>query len=366
MPAQPTDDGLNQMLEPGSTIGILGTGQLGRMLAGAAAKLGFRVEAYGPEISPPAAQLANEHHAADYTDIESLRAFAHRIDAATFEFENIPPETVRTLIEEGVPVRPDERILAVCQDRVPEKKFLREHGFATAPFADIQTAEDLEKAVAEIGPEGILKTRRFGYDGKGQVRIRPGMDLGAAFAELNAPSIYEGLVEFDAEVSLIAARSVSGDIRFFDMPHNDHSGGILRISTVPANLPIEAEEAKSSVCHLLEALDYVGVMTVEFFWSKSRGLIANEIAPRVHNSGHWTHEACAVSQFEQHIRAVAGWPLGDPVRHSDAVMANLIGMDAEEWAMLAEDPALAITLYGKSEARMGRKMGHTVKIFPKS
>lgn len=352
------------MLAPGSTIGIVGTGQLGRMLASTAARLGFRVRTFGPEETPPAAQVANAHHAAAYDDELALKEFADAIDVATFEFENIPPQTVRQLTALGVTVRPDDQVLAVCQDRLPEKEFLRQHGLGTAPFMAVDSAADLEKAVAEIGPRGILKTRRMGYDGKGQVRIDPQTDLAAAFADLGAPSIFEGFVDFDAEVSLIAARHPSGDIAFFDMPRNHHEGGILRTSTVPADIAVDENEARGAVRKLMEALDYVGVMTVEFFWSEKDGLIANEIAPRVHNSGHWTHEACLVSQFEQHIRAVAGWPLGDPARHSDAVMTNLIGEDAARWSDLAGEPGLGVTLYGKGEMRAGRKMGHTVRLSP--
>ena len=353
------------MLAPGATIGIVGTGQLGRMLAAAAAKLGFRVRTFGPEESPPAAQLASVHHQAEYLDREALEAFAREIDVATFEFENIPPETVQALAGFGVTVRPDDQVLAVCQDRLPEKNFLKEHGLATAPFAAVDDTASLKRAVEAIGPRGILKTRRFGYDGKGQVRIGEGSDLDTAFAELGAPSIYEGMVAFEAEVSLIAARGADGELAFFDMPLNHHRDGILRRSTVPADVALEAQTAQAAVRRLLEALDYVGVMTVEFFWSAEEGLIANEIAPRVHNSGHWTHEACLVSQFEQHIRAVVGWPLGDPSRHSDAEMTNLIGEDAADWQGLAADRGLAVTLYGKREIRPGRKMGHTVRLSPR-
>lgn len=354
------------MLAPGSTIGIVGTGQLGRMLSSAAAKLGFRVRIFGPEKMPPAAQLADAHQQADYTDKASLKAFAETVDAATFEFENIPPETVHYLTELGITVRPNDRVLAVCQDRVPEKEFLNANGLKTAPFAAIDGVGDLEKAVASIGPNGILKTRQFGYDGKGQVRIDPETDLLSAFAELNAPAIYEGFVSFDAEISVIAARDVNRNIAVYDLPLNHHEGGILRTSTVPCGLKIDRAVVMAAVQRLMEALEYIGVMTVEFFWSEKDGLIANEIAPRVHNSGHWTHEACQVSQFEQHIRAVAGWPLGDPARHSDAVMTNLIGDDAAAWKDLADEPGLAVTLYGKADIRPGRKMGHTVQLRPKS
>lgn len=355
---------MSERLAPCSTIGILGTGQLGRMLASAAARLGFRVETYGPEIDPPAAQIANSHHVAEYDDQSALELFAQNIDVATYEFENIPPETVRKLINFGVPVRPDDRILSVCQDRLPEKQFLRQNGFQTAPYYEVNSDSDLELAIREAGPKGILKTRRFGYDGKGQAFIGDDADVAAIWSEFNTPSIFEGLVSFEAEFSVIAARSIDGKCAFFDIPKNDHADGILRISTVPSGLPLPIDSIHDSIRTLMDKLEYVGVMTTEFFWSAGGGAIANEIAPRVHNSGHWTHEACQVSQFEQHIRAVAGWPLGNPVRHSNAVMTNLIGHDVDDWVKITESPALSLTLYGKSEVRAARKMGHSVRITP--
>lgn len=353
-------------LSPGSTIGIVGTGQLGRMLATAAARLGFRVHIFGPEQDPPAARVADLHVCAAYEDKAALARFAEAIDVATYEFENIPPLTVRTLREAGVPVRPDDNVLAVCQDRVVEKAYLRAQGLATAPYVAVDGLSDLTGGLAQIGGTAVLKTRQFGYDGKGQARIKPGDDPGMAFEACGGqPSILEGFVDFDFEVSLIGARTVSGDTAFFDMPRNTHKDGILDKSEIPGGLShAVAEQARSLVIGIMEDLDYVGVLTVEFFWSRRQGLVANEMAPRVHNSGHWTVEACATDQFEQHIRAVAGWPLGDPSRHSDAVMTNLIGKDADQWQAIAADPKRSLTLYGKAEARRGRKMGHTVSIVP--
>lgn len=354
-------------LTPGATIGILGTGQLGRMLATAAAKLGFRVVTFGPENDPPAARVADDHVVGAYEDEAALKTFAERIDVATYEFENIPATTVTTLIGMGVPVRPDEKVLAVCQDRLAEKKFLQSEGFATAPFVKIDQARDLETALEQVGGQGILKTRRFGYDGKGQVRIKTGDDQDAAFQACGTTSsILEGLVDFEMEISQVAARSLEGQFAFYDLPKNTHRDGILRTSEIPAPNATEMRElVQQRTAHLLETLNYVGVLTIEFFVSAKDGLVANEIAPRVHNSGHWTVEACLTSQFEQHIRAVAGWPLGDPYRHSDATMINLIGEDAAEWDSYARKDQTAVTLYGKKDMRAGRKMGHVVSIGPR-
>ncbi len=355
-------------LAPGATIGILGTGQLGRMLAMAAARLGFRVETFGPEQDPPAAHAAAAHMSADYEDEGALGAFAQNVDVATYEFENIPTKTVSILKAAGVPVRPDERVLAVCQDRLEEKRYFEKAGVPTAPIWPVENAEDLAAAMREAAGPAILKTRRFGYDGKGQVRLKPGDDPKAAFEACGGvPSILEGFVDFDFEVSLIAARGLGGYAAFFDIPRNTHRDGILHQSHFPSGLPKEAVDiAHRTAKAILDDLSYVGVLTIEFFWSKASGLIANEMAPRVHNSGHWTVEACDTSQFEQHIRAVAGWPLGRPRRHSDGVMTNLIGAEAGDWPALSAEPGLALTLYGKGEARPGRKMGHTVVLTAQS
>ena len=357
---------MSRALPPGSVIGILGTGQLGRMLAMAAARLGFRVITYGPEDHPPAAEVASGHMACAYDDVAALSEFASRIAVATYEFENIPPNAVKTIAGTGVPVRPNEKVLAVSQDRLVEKSFLIDRGVRTAPFYPVGRLSELNAALKALSGEGILKTRCFGYDGKGQVRIAAGDDPALAWEESGQlPAILEGLVLFDMEVSMLAARDVDGTVVSYDIPRNVHRDGILRESHVPAGLPHSVcVQAERITADIMEAVDYVGVMAVEFFWSDTDGLIANEIAPRVHNSGHWTQEACQVSQFEQHIRAVAGWPLGSASRHSNAVMTNLIGHDADGWEKLSRSPDLSVTFYGKSTVRSGRKMGHTVSLSP--
>ena len=350
-------------LAPGATIGILGAGQLGRMLAEAAADLGFRVHTYAPEADPPAARVADRHTNAAYEDEAALARFAEAIDVATYEFENIPPLTVRRLAQ-AVPVRPDDTVLAVCQDRLAEKTFLRELGINTAPFAPVARVSDGAQAVATVGGEGIMKARRFGYDGKGQARLRPGDDPGVAFEACGGnPAILEGFVRFEAEISQVAARDVMGEMAFFEPSRNVHEDGILRRSVVPSGLPRGVlDRARETTAHVLETLDYVGVLAVEFFYGPEIGLVANEMAPRVHNSGHWTREACVTSQFEQHVRAVVGWPLGDVTRNLDAEMENLIGAEAEGWLAYAAEPRTRLTLYGKREARPGRKMGHVVRV----
>jgi 5-(carboxyamino)imidazole ribonucleotide synthase len=354
------------MIQPGATIGIIGTGQLGRMLATAAARLGLRVHTYGPDEDPPAARVAAAHTAAAYEDAGALQAFAKAVDVATFEFENIPPLTIRTLADAGCRVFPDDRVLSVCQDRLAEKTFLRDQGVQTASFFPVNRAADITAALHGLPGGAILKSRRFGYDGKGQYRMTNGADPAVAFEEIGGvPAILEGFVDFDCEVSQVAARKSDGSMAFYDLPRNTHADGILRTSEVPCGLPHHVTaQAQSITRRLMETLEYVGVMTVEFFWSTDKGLIANEIAPRVHNSGHWTVEACHTDQFEQHIRAIAGWPLGDTDRNCDAVMTNLIGDDVERWAELLAKPATAVTLYGKSEIRRGRKMGHWVRTAP--
>ena len=336
------------------------------MLAEAAASLGFRTHTYGPEADPPAARVAGAHTSAPYEDQDALARFAGAIDVATYEWESVPPLTVRTLMRH-VPVRPDDKVLSVCQDRLSEKAFLGSLGIRTAPYAQVARVSDGPGALAAVGGgEAILKSRRGGYDGKGQARLRPGDDPAVAFAEIGGvPAILEGFVPFDFEVSQVAARDVFGETAFYEPPRNGHEGGILRRSVVPSGLPASARaQAEETVAAILEALDYVGVLTAEFFWSAEGGLVANELAPRVHDSGHWTREACVTSQFEQHVRAVAGWPLGSTERQLDAEMVNLIGADAGDWLALAGEAGTRLTLYGKREARPGRKMGHVVRTWP--
>ncbi len=341
----------------GSTIGILGGGQLGRMLSVAAARLGYKAAIYEPQGDCPASHVANYHQAKPYDDTEALEAFARACDVITFEFENIPTAALDA-VEAITPIHPNLRALATSQDRLTEKAFLRDLGLQTAPFADVTDAASLEAALSEIGTPAILKTRRMGYDGKGQARIRTADEAAAALADMNGqPALLEGFVDFSHEVSVIGARNADGAIACFDPGENVHEDGILRTTTVPATLTAsQRTDAVLLTAQILNALDYVGVMGVELFVTR-QGLIVNEIAPRVHNSGHWTQNGCTIDQFEQHIRAVAGWPLGDGSRHSNVRMENLIGDDVDRIAKLAESPA-AVHLYGKAEAKPGRKMGH--------
>jgi 5-(carboxyamino)imidazole ribonucleotide synthase len=352
---------MSDRLAPGAVIGILGGGQLGRMLSVAAARLGFRCHIYEPGADCPASQVAWRTTTAPYEDAEALRTFARSVDVVTYEFENVPAEAL-DLIEAEVPIRPGRRALAISQDRLPEKEFVTGLGLATAPFAVVETEADLAAALDRIGTPAILKTRRLGYDGKGQARIMAREDAPAAFAAmLGAPSVLEGFVTFSREVSVIAARGLDGSVACFDPGENVHEGGILRTTTIPARLtPAQRSDAVLIAARMLNALDYVGVMGVELFVTAG-GLVVNEFAPRVHNSGHWTQNGCVIDQFEQHIRAVAGWPLGDGKRHSNVVMENLIGDDVLRIPEIAATGA-AIHLYGKSEARAGRKMGHVNRI----
>ncbi len=353
---------MSDMLTPGATIGILGGGQLGRMLSIAAARLGFKSHIFEPGANPPAGQVANQVTTAAYDDADALKAFAKSVDVITYEFENIPTQAL-DLLEAHRPIHPGREALRVSQDRLTEKTFLQGLGLQTAPFADISDLDSLRAAIDDIGTPAILKTRRFGYDGKGQARLRAPEDAGAALADMaGAPSILEGFVDFSHEVSVIAARGLDGQVACFDPGENVHRDGILHTTTIPARLsPAQRTDAVLLAANILNALDYVGVMGVELFVTP-QGLIVNEIAPRVHNSGHWTQNGCAVDQFEQHIRAVAGWPLGDGQRHSDVVMENLIGHDIDRVPELSRERDVALHLYGKAEVKAGRKMGHFNRI----
>jgi len=360
---------LEKPLPPNSVIGILGGGQLGRMLALAAARLGLQCHIFAPEPESPAFQVAAAHTCAAYADEKALAAFAAAVDVVTYEFENVPAETA-ALLGRLKPLAPGAEALATSQDRFTEKTFLSKIGLATAPFAAVEDGESLEKAIARIGRPAILKTRRFGYDGKGQTTLEADTALDRAWAAIGAkPAILEGFVAFEKEVSVIAARGWDGAIAVYDVPENHHAGHILRKSIVPAAIASETEaEARDIAARITTALDYVGVIGVELFLAREDGrerLIVNEIAPRVHNSGHWTMDACLVSQFEQHIRAVAGWPLGSPDRHSNVVMTNLLGGEADSWRDLAREPHTGIHLYGKAESRPGRKMGHVNRLTPR-
>lgn len=355
-------------LPPGSAIGILGGGQLGRMLAMAAAKLGLRCHVYCDEDNAPAFEVAARHTVGAYDDEAALDAFARSVDVATVEFENVPAATLAA-IGRATAVYPPPRALEVSQDRLEEKTFATDLGIAVAPHMAVDTPEDLARAVAKLGTPALLKTRRLGYDGKGQARITGETDLAGVFASLDgAPALLEKFVKFECEVSIIAVRGQDGDIRCYDPPENLHANQILSESRVPARIPDSvANEARVIVRKLADALDYCGVLCVELFYrgqDADNPLIMNEFAPRVHNSGHWTLDACPVSQFENHIRAVAGWPLGDCTRECDAVMTNLIGTDIERWSELANEPGTSIHLYGKRHARPGRKMGHITRVSP--
>lgn len=346
---------MSDVLKPGATIGILGGGQLGRMLSVAASRLGYRCHIYEPGPAP-AADVAHRLTTAPYEDEAALRDFASSVDVVTYEFENVPAASL-DLIESLAPIRPNRRALSVSQDRLDEKDFLTGLGLTTAPYARVDSAEDLAAAM-QGQDRAILKTRRLGYDGKGQVRLSSGADLAAAWAQVNAPSVLEGFVDFSAEISVIVARGQDGAVAAYDPGLNVHREGILRTTTVPCGLPARLiPDAVLIASRIVTALDYVGVMGVELFVTP-RGLIVNEIAPRVHNSGHWTQAGCAVDQFEQHIRAVAGLPLGDGKRHADVVMENLIGDDIDRLPDLLRQSDTQVHLYGKAEARPGRKMGH--------
>ncbi len=350
-----------QPLPPGSVIGILGGGQLGRMLSVAASRLGYRCHIYEPGAAP-AGDVAHAVTQAPYGDEASLRAFAAAVDVITYEFENVPTSAL-DLLESLRPIRPNRRALAVSQDRITEKSFLNDLGLTTAPWAAVNSEADLRAAVARLGCPAILKTTRLGYDGKGQAKISTEADIPAAWAAMNgAASVLEGFIAFDREISVIAARGLDGSVACYDPGENVHRDGILRSTTVPAQLSAgQRTDAVLLAARILNALDYVGVLGVELFVTRA-GLLVNEIAPRVHNSGHWTQQGCAVDQFEQHIRAVAGLPLGDGGRHADVVMENLIGDDIDRVPALMRERDAALHLYGKGDARPGRKMGHVNRV----
>ncbi|MFN0113633.1 MAG: 5-(carboxyamino)imidazole ribonucleotide synthase [Paracoccaceae bacterium] len=351
-------------LPPGSTIGILGGGQLGRMLSVAAARLGYRSHIYDPAPDAPAGHVAHRLTTAPYDDADALAVFAASVEVVTYEFENVPAASLDR-IGAVRPIRPSRRALETSQDRVAEKTFLNGLGLATAPWAAVAGRADLAAALARVGLPAILKTARLGYDGKGQAKILAEGDADAAFAAMGgAPSVLEGFVPFTREVSVIAARGLDGSVAAYDPGENLHAGGILRTTSVPARLaPSERTDAVLIAARILNALDYTGVLGVELFVTPA-GLLVNEIAPRVHNSGHWTQNGCAVDQFEQHIRAITGWPLGDGSRHSDVTMENLIGDDILRLPAIARETGAAIHLYGKAEARPGRKMGHVNRVRP--
>ncbi len=355
---------MTEPLKPGSTIGILGGGQLGRMLSVAASRLGLKTHIFEPGANPPAGQVADRVTTAAYEDFDALRGFAESVDVITYEFENVPAASLDAL-EALRPIRPNRRALAISQDRISEKDFLNEIGLKTAAYARVTDAASLDQAIAKVGLPGILKTTRLGYDGKGQARIMTAADAPAALAAMNgAEAVLEGFVDFKFEASVIVARGIDGAVSCFDPGENVHRAGILHTTTVPARLsPGQRTDAVLLAAKIVNALEYVGVMGVELFVTPD-GLIVNEIAPRVHNSGHWTQQGCTVDQFEQHIRAVAGWPLGDGSRFADVVMENLIGDDVLRIPEIAKERNASIHLYGKAEVKAGRKMGHVNRVVP--
>ena len=350
------------IVEPGSIIGIVGGGQLGRMLAMAAARLGYRSHVFDPHESTCAADVAAFHTRAAFDDLAALERFAEAVDVATSEFENLPVEPLRLL---GAKLKPGLKSLAVAQDRGTEKQFIEGTGARVAAWHPVAKVDDVREAVARLGLPIVLKTRRYGYDGKGQAWIRSAEEIEAAWKAIGGePAIAEAGVAFDAEFSVILARTAQGSHAFWESPRNEHRDGILRRSTIPAGDVIapQVEEARRAALGIAEALGHVGVLTVEFFASAD-GPVVNEIAPRVHNSGHWTIEGAETSQFEQHVRAICGLPLGSTALTAPAVtMDNLIGDEVLDWPRLVAEPGLHVHLYGKGEARPGRKMGHTTRL----
>jgi 5-(carboxyamino)imidazole ribonucleotide synthase len=352
------------VLQPEATIGILGGGQLGRMLALAAARLGFKCHVFAPSPDSPAFDVVHRVTTADYTDTEALDRFAGDVDVVTYEFENVPAETA-TFLAARVPVLPDPQVLATTQDRLVEKNFVTGLGIGTAAFADVGASEALAAAIERIGRPAILKTRRFGYDGKGHATIKNGTDPVAAWRDVGGqPCILEAFVPFEREVSVVAARAHDGAVESFDVTENEHRDHILKTSRVPAAISeATAREARRIAETIAQKFNYVGVLAVEMFVLRDGALLVNEIAPRVHNSGHWTLDGASVSQFEQHIRAVAGWPLGKPIRRGRVEMTNLIGSEVEDYRRWLAVPGTAVHLYGKAAVRPGRKMGHVTRVF---
>lgn len=356
------------MLQPGQTIGILGGGQLARMLAMAAAPYGLHCHIFAPKGDNPAFEVAHAKTEADYEDFDALARFAAQVDVITYEFENVPAATAAFLAARK-PVRPGPDALAVTQDRLSEKQFLHQAGLPLADFAAIDSLRDLDEALTRLGLPAVLKTRRMGYDGKGQVMIRAREEAAQALAQLGGGDcVLEAFVPFLREVSVIAARALDGTVRAFDVCENRHRHHILSQTVLPARLtPSTAAKALGYAATIAEKLAYVGVFTVELFVvgeHDEETVLVNEIAPRVHNSGHWTIEGAQTSQFAQHIRAIAGWPLGETRRLGRVVMDNLVGEEAADWAQILAQEGAHLHLYGKAEIRQGRKMGHVTRIFP--
>ena len=353
-------------LKPGDTIGILGGGQLGRMLAMAAARLGLRCQVFSPDPESPAFDVVLNATCAEYADVEALELFANDVDVITYEFGNVPAAAAMILAARR-PLLPDRKILETTQDRLAEKDFVKQLGIGTADYADVSSAAALRAAIARIGLPAVIKTRRFGYDGKGQAIIRDGDDPDQVWEDLGTRSaILEVFVPFEREISVVAARSADGHVECFDVTENEHRDHILKVSRAPAAVSEAlAAQARSIAERIANALNFVGVLAVEMFVvASARGptLLVNEIAPRVHNSGHWTLDGATISQFEQHIRAIAGWPLGKPVRHGPVTMTNLIGDDIHDYEQWLTVPGATVHLYGKGPPRPGRKMGHVTQV----
>ncbi len=347
-------------LPPGSTLGIVGGGQLGRMLSQAASRLGFDVMILDPEPDSPAGRVSREQIVAAYDDPDALTALGRACAVVTFEFENVPAASMERLAAGGARVAPGPEALKAAQDRLDEKTFLNGVGATTVDFVAVDSVDDLRTGLARLGAPALLKTRREGYDGKGQVWVASADEAEAAFAALGGrPSILEARAPFVRELSVIAARGWDGAVAVYPLGENSHSGGVLRTTLAPAAVDPATEARARDIAHaILEGLNYVGVIGVELFDLGDGRLLVNEIAPRVHNTGHWTQDGCVCDQFEQHIRAIAGWPLGPTTAHARVKMTNLLGDEVDRWAELVSDPAMRLHLYGKAEARPGRKMGH--------
>ncbi|MGQ2990107.1 5-(carboxyamino)imidazole ribonucleotide synthase [Brevundimonas sp.] len=351
-------------LPPGSTLGVLGGGQLGRMISQAASRLGFDVVILDPEADSPAGRVSAAQIVAGYDDPDALTRLGRLCDVVTFEFENVPAASIERLAEAGALVAPGPTALRVAQDRVDEKTFLNAVGATTVDFAVVDTLSDLDEAVAVIGLPALLKTRREGYDGKGQVWIRDAAETAAAFEAISGrPAILEAAAAFTRELSVIAARDRDGAVAVYPLGENRHANGVLKITLAPAEVSAAGQARAHEIAEaILDGLDYVGVLGVELFELADGTLLVNEIAPRVHNTGHWTQDGCVCDQFEQHVRAVVGWPLGPTAAHARVEMTNLLGDEVEAWRDLASDPAVRLHLYGKAEARPGRKMAHVNRV----
>ncbi len=353
-------------LPPGSTIGIVGGGQLGRMLAMAAARLGFEIAVLAREANSPAGQVSARTIIGSYSDLNSIMELASISDLMTFEFENIPAEVLEALEANGAALAPPSRALALSQDRVTEKSFLNAHGLPTTAFLAVETEAEIIGALEHLGAPALLKSRREGYDGKGQAWVRSPAEAGPALAAIGGrPAILEARAPFVRELSVIAARGRGGAIVLYPLTENHHEHGVLRRSVAPAQASAQTRsDAGRYARTLLEALSYVGVLGLELFELEDGRLLVNEFAPRVHNSGHWTLDGCEVDQFEQHIRAVAGWPLGPTQPLARTEMTNLLGEEVNDWPALAADPSARVWLYGKREVAPGRKMGHVNSLSP--